>query len=134
MVSATKGLDPIRTAVAVLLAIAVEVWTVRIGVRAGRDGLAIVRPFSTQRLPAESIRSLHVVRTNFAWYKVIDLQVRLADGTAVMVPWVSWGTQLDQLMTVEPPPLPRLSQQRVLDALAAGLQLDGAEAPPDPSK
>ena len=123
LMSVPEGLDPAQTAGAVLLALACTAWTLRVGVRAGADSLTVVGLFRTHHIPVESIRSLHVARTNIAWHKVIDLQVRLADGDVVWVPWVSWGTQLEQIMTVEPPPLPRPSQQRVLDELTTGLGL-----------
>lgn len=124
LMSMPSGPDAVRTVGAALLGIGCAVWTFRVGVRADGDGLTVVGLFRTSNIPSESVRSVQVVRSNFAWYDVIDLQVRLADGGVVWIPWVSWGTQLEKIMTVDPPPLPRPSQQRVLDDLAAGLDCE----------
>jgi hypothetical protein len=117
----SEGLDPARWWTGVAIGGVVGLWTCRVGVGAAPDGLTVVGMFRTRRIPAASIRSLRVVRTRFAWHKVIGLQVVLTDGEVVMLRWESWGTQLEALMTIAPPPLPHPSQQRVLDKLNSAL-------------
>lgn len=107
---------------AAVVAIAVfEVLTLRLGVVASSEGVQIRSLIRTRWIAEEQVVRFEVARVPFLWFTTIDLMVLLQSGERLRVPWVSWFTGFEALLTVPAAPLPKPQQERVLARLTAGL-------------